>query len=458
MKIIILGAGQVGTTVAEMLAGETNDITVVDNDVDKLNELKDRLDIRIISGQASYPDILRQAGAEDADMLIALTSSDETNMIACQVAYTLFHTPYKISRVRATSYLKKGDKLFNRKDIPVDEIISPHQEVTNYIGRLITYPGALQVLNFANDKVQLVGMKAYYGGPLVGNEIRTLREHIPTINTRVAAIYRGDSAIIPRADTIIEADDEVFFIAAKKDIRAVMSEIRHIENNYRKIVIVGGGNIGARLAAILEDNYQVKIIEHNWQRCQILSEQLNKAIVIHGDVSSKELLIDENIDSADVFCALTNNDEINIMSSMLAKKLGAGKVMTLINNLAYIDLVQGGKIDIAISPQQITVSKLLRYVRRGDIPQLHSLRRGAAEALEIIVRGDKKSSKVVGRTLGELNFPDGTVVGAVVRNDEVIIASHNVVVNTDDHVILFLPDKCMVQNIERLFQVDLSFF
>lgn len=457
MKIIILGAGQVGTTVAETLASEANDITVIDHDLEKLDELKDRLDIRTVHGQASYPDVLRQAGAEDADMLIALTSSDETNMVACQVAYTLFNTPHKISRVRAASYLAKG-KLFNRKAIPIDEIISPHQEVTNYINRLITYPGALQVLNFADDKVQLVGMKALNGGPLVGHEIRTLRDHIPSVDTRVAAIYRKDRAIVPLGTTVIEADDEVFFIAAKRDIRAVMSEMRRIEKSYRNIVIVGGGNIGERLAAVLENSYRVKIIERDAKRCQWLSEQLDKTIVIQGDASNRELLLDENIDSADVFCALTNNDEINIMSSILAKNLGSGKVMTLINNPAYVDLVQGGDIDIAISPQQITVSRLLRHVRRGDIAQVHSLRRGAAEAIEIIARGDSKFSRVVGRTLDQLDLPKGTVVGAVVRNDEVLIARSNVVINPDDHVILFLPDKGMIQDVERLFQVDLSFF
>ncbi len=457
MKIIILGAGQVGTTVTETLAGEANDITVVDHDAKKLDELKDRLDIRTVHGRASFPNILQQAGAEDADMLIALTSSDETNMVACQVAYTLYHTPHKISRVRSPDYLSRG-KLFNRKAIPVDEIISPHQEVTNYISRLIKYPGALQVLNFASGKVQLAGVRAIKGGPLVGHALRTLREHLPSVDTRVAAIYRRGSTIVPEADTVIENEDEVFFIAAKRDIRQVMSELRKVDRAYRSVVIVGGGNIGARLASELEDDYQVKILERDMERCKVLSEQLNKSIVLHGDASNKELLLEENIDRADVFCALTNNDEINIMASMLAKRLGAGKVMTLINNPAYVDLVQGGDIDIAISPQQITVSRLLRHVRRGDIVKVHSLRRGAAESIEIIARGDRDSSKVVGKRLEQIQLPEGTSIGAIVRDREVLIAHHDVVVQTDDHVILFLPDKSKVPEVERLFQVSLSFF
>lgn len=457
MKIIILGAGQVGTTVTETLAGEANDITVVDSDSEKLDQLKDRLDIRTVFGNASSPNILQQAGAEDADMLIALTSSDETNMIACQVAYTLFHTPHKISRVRSPDYLARG-KLFGRKAIPVDEIISPHEEVTNHISRLIKNPGTLQVLDFADGKVQLAGVRAIQGGPLVGHKIRALRDHLPSVDTRVAAIYRKGTAIVPEADTLIQEHDEVFFIAAKKDIRQVMSTLRKIDKPYKSIVIVGGGNIGARLAHDLESGCQVKLLERDGNRCRALAEQLNETIVLHGDASNKELLLEENIDSADVFCALTNNDEINIMSSMLAKRLGANKVMTLINNPAYVDLVQGGDIDIAISPQQITVSRLLRHVRRGDIVRVHSLRRGAAEAIEIIARGDSQSSRVVGRSLDQIPLPEGTTIGALVRDKEVLIAHHDVVVHSNDHIILFLPDKSKVREVERLFQVGISFF
>ncbi len=457
MKIIILGAGQVGTTVAETLAGEANDITVVDSDSVKLGELKDRLDIRTVLGNASFPNILQQAGAEDADMILALTSADEINMLACQVAYTLFHTPQKIARVRSQEYLERG-RLFNRKAIPIDEIISPHQEVTNYVSRLIKNPGALQVVNFAGGRVQLVGVRAYSEGPLVGRAISALRERLPKLDTRVAAIFRKDRSVVPRGDTLIEANDEVFFLAARRDILKVMNELRRIDRHYRSVMIVGGGNIGAHLAEDLEDEYRVKILERDSQRCLVLAEKLDKAIVIQGDGADKELLLEENIDGVDVFCALTNNDEINIMTSMLAKNLGASKVMTLINNPAYVDLVQGGSIDIAISPQQITVGRLLRHIRRGDIVKVHSLRRGAAEAMEVVARGDPQSSKVVGRALDEIPLPEGTVIGAIVRDNEVLIAHHDVVIATDDHVILFLNDKKKVREVERLFQVGLNFF
>nr|WP_298410572.1 Trk system potassium transporter TrkA [uncultured Halomonas sp.] len=457
MKIIILGAGQVGGTLAEHLAHEENDITVVDTDTIRLRELHNRLDIRTVTGSASYPMVLRQAGCEDADMLIAVTNSDEVNMIACQVAHTLFRTPTKIARVRAAAYLtRKG--LFSNEAVPVDVLISPEQVVTDHIRRLIVYPGALQVLEFAGGQAQLVAVKAYYGGPLVGQELGFLRRHMPNVDTRVAAIYRQNRPIIPRGDTVIEADDEVFFIAARRDIRAVMSELRKIERDFRRIIIAGGGNIGQRLAEQLEHSHQIKIIERNLERCSLLSERLDRTVVLHGSATSKRLLIEENIEDCDIFCALTNDDEVNIMSSMLAKRLGAKKVLTLINNAAYVDLVQGGEIDIAISPQQSTIGGLLTHVRRGDIVNVHSLRRGAAEAIEAIAHGDSRSSKVVGRTIDEIDLPAGTTIGAVVRGKEVLIAHDDVVIESGDHVILFVIDKRRIRDVERLFQVGLSFF
>ena len=384
MKIIILGAGQVGGSLAEHLASEANDITVVDTDGERLRDLGDRLDIRTVQGRGSLPSVLRQAGADDADMLVAVTNSDETNMVACQVAHTLFHTPTKIARVREASYLNREEQLFQNEAIPVDVLISPEQVVTNYIKRLIQHPGALQVIDFAEGAAQLVAVRAYYGGPLVGQQLRQLREHMPNVETRVAAIFRRDRPILPQGDTVIEADDEVFFIAAREDIRAVMSEMRRLDETYKRIVIAGGGQIGERLAEAIESRYQVKIIEMSPARCRYLSDTLDSTVVLQGSASDRDLLLEENIADADIFLALTNDDEANIMSSLLAKRLGAKKVMTIINNPAYVDLIQGGDIDIAISPQLATIGTLLAHVRRGDIVSVHSLRRGAAEAIEAI--------------------------------------------------------------------------
>ncbi|GAB3370428.1 Trk system potassium transporter TrkA [Spongiibacter taiwanensis] len=457
MKIIILGAGQVGGTLAANLASEHNDITVVDRDQDRLRELQDRLDIGTVAGSASHPDVLARAGADDADMLIAVTNSDEINMVACQVAYTLFRTPTKISRIRANAYTHV-EKLFGNDAIPIDVFISPEDLVTKYIKRLLQYPGALQVLDFADGKVQLVAVKAYYGGPLVGNELSTIREHMPNVDTRVAAIFRRGTAIAPEGNTVVEAGDEVFFIAAKKNIMPVMSELRKVDTSYKRLVIAGGGNIGERLAMATEGRYHIKIIERSYDRCRMLSEHLSRAIVLHGSASDHDLLAQENIDETDVFLALTNDDEANIMSSLLAKRMGAKKVITLITNPAYVDLVQGGDIDIALSPQQITIGSLLTHVRRGDIYNVHALRRGAAEALEIIAHGDNRSSKVVGRRLDEIDLPEGVSIGALVRGDDVLIAHSHLVVESEDHLILFLIDKSRIKQVEKLFQVGFTFF
>jgi len=461
MKIIILGAGQVGASVAEHLASEANDITVVDIDNTRLRELRDRLDIGAICGEGSHPDVLIQAGVEDADMLLAVTNNDEINMIACQVAHSLFRTPTKIARVRGSAYLTHSN-LFHHDAIPIDVLISPEQLVSDYIFRLIETPGALQVLDFAEGLVQLVAVKAYHGGPLVGQELRFLREHTPSVDTRVAAIYRKNRAIMPTGATVIEADDEVFFIAAKNDIRAVISELRRMEPAYKRIIIAGGGNIGMRLARKLEGRYNVRLIEHNKKRSSHLAERLERTIVLEGSASDQELLLEENIEETDVFLALTNDDEANIMSSMLAKRLGARKVMALINNPAYVDLVQGGDIDIAISPQTATIGSLLTHVRRGDMVSVHSLRRGAAEAIELIAHGDKHSSKVVGRTLEDIDLPQGANIGAIVRNTgagrEVLIARDDLVVEAEDHVIVFLLNKRHIRDLEKLFQVGFTFF
>jgi trk system potassium uptake protein TrkA len=456
VKIIILGAGQVGSSVASNLASEANDITVVDKDPELLRALQDRLDLRVVQGHGAHPDVLLRAGAEDADMMLAVTNSDETNMVACQVAYTLFHTPTKIARVRAPGFTSYPE-LFSQNALPIDVLISPEQLVTDYIMRLIENPGALQVLDFASGRVRLVAVKAYYGGPLVGNELRRLYEHMPHVDARVAAIYRQGHAIQPEGSTIIEADDEVFFVAATENIRAVMSELRKLERPFKRLLFAGGGNIGKRLAAALERDYQVKLIERDRKRATAIAEDLPRTIVLHGDVADEDLLLEENIENTDVFCGVTNDDEANILSAMLAKRLGARKVMALINRTAYVDMVQSGPIDIAISPQQATIGSLLTHVRRGDVVMVHSLRRGAAEAIEAVAHGDPSTSKVVGRSLDEIDLPRGASIGAIVRQDQVLIAHHDTVVQSEDHVILFLVDKHRIPEVERLFQVGITF-
>ena len=457
MNILILGAGQVGSTAAHHLAREeANEVTIVDIDPATLRELQDRLDVRTVVGHAAHPEVLKRAGADDVDMVIALTNSDEINMIACQVSYTMFQTPTKIARIRATEYINASE-LLRQEAIPVDVWISPEELVTKHVEQLIHYPGAFQVLDFADGRVRLVGARAHRDGLLVGQQIKTLQEHIPGVEARIAAVYRGGQSILPEANTVIREDDEVFFTAARKDIRVVMSEMRKLEDPVRRVVIAGGGNIGFRLATALEQTNQVKVIERDKNRARVISERLAKAIVLHGDAADEELLLEENIDSSDIFVALTNAEEANILSAMVAKRLGCKKVMALINRPSYVELVESGTIDVAISPQQITIGSLLAHVRKGDMVKVHSLRRGRAEAIEAIAHGTEDESKVVGRAIEDIGLPPGTTINAIVRGERLIQAHHDTVVESDDHIILFMTDRRQIDEVERLFEVAVKF-
>ena len=456
MKIIILGAGQVGRTAATHLAREeANEVTVVDTNDELLRDLQDRLDIRTLSGNGAYPSTLDAAGAKDADVFVALTNSDEVNMVACQIVHTLFNRDAtRIARIRSADYTRHS-KLFENEDraFAVDVTISPEQLVTDHVVRLIQFPGAFQVLDFADGRVRLVGVKALSGGALVGQQLKQLQSHIPGRDARVAAIYRGGRSIKPEGDTVVEHGDEVFFIAAREDIRLVMNEMQRLEDPVRRVVIAGGGNIGFRLAQVLEAEHQVKLIERDPRRARRISEQLSNTIVLNGDAADEDLLLEENIDSADVFVAVTNAEEANILSAMLAKRVGCHKVMALINRPAYAELVESGTIDVALSPQQVTIGSLLAHVRRGDVVRVHSLRRGAAEAIEAVAHGTQGEGRVIGRRIEDIPLPDGTTIGAIVRGDEVLIAHHDTMIQRDDHVIMFLTDRRHIEAVERLFDV-----
>jgi len=456
LKIIILGAGQVGTSVAKNLVSEANDITVVDRNPQLLQLLGERYDLRTVHGNASYPSVLKDAGAQDADMILAVTNSDEVNMVACQVAYTLFHTPTKIARVRNIDYLDHP-LLFNQEALPIDVLINPEQLVTEYIERLISFPGALQVLDFADGKAQMVAVNVTLNSPLLNKRIRDLPALLPGADYRVVTIFRDGKGIIPDGDTVINNDDELFIIAARKNIRGILKSIRHMDKTVKRIMIAGGGNIGLSLARLLEKDYQVKVIELDQKQAEIASESLKNAIVLHGDATDGDLLIEENIEDIDIYCSLTNADEANIISCMLAKRLGAKKVMSLTNRATYVDLVQSDVIDIAISPQQATIGSLLAHIRRGDVVVVHSLRKGAAEAIEAVAHGDKNSSNVVGRRIDQISLPPDTSIGAVVREDKVLMAHHDTVIEAEDHVILLVADKKHVPEVERLFQVGIIF-
>ena len=456
MKVIILGAGQVGGTVAESLVSEQNDITVVDTDPGRLHALQDRLDLRTVTGSAAHPSVLTEAGIDDADLLIAVTQSDETNLVACKLAARMFNVPRRIARIRATDLLD-DPKVLGPDGFDVDLSICPEQVLTDYIVKLVEFPEALQVLDFADGRVSLVAVRAYQGGPMVGHPVKEIRGHIPNIDTRIVAIFRRDSAVLPDGDTVIEDGDEVFCLAASDDIRQVMRELRRMDQPVKRVMIAGGGNIGMRLARALEGGYSVRVIEHNKRRCEGLAAKLNRTLVLNGDATDEELLEQENIAQMDLFVAVTNDDENNIMSCLLAKRMGARRVVALINRRSYVDLLQSGQIDIAISPAQATIGKLLAHVRRGDVVAVHSLRRGAAEALEAVLHGDRDSCRVTGRRVEEIELPAGATIGAVVRGGEVLMAHHDTRIEAEDHVIVFVTDKKTMPRVEKLFQVGARF-
>ena len=473
MKIVILGAGQVGSTLAESLASEKNDITVVDVESARLRDLQDRLDLRTVIGSAAHPETLIEAGIEDADILIAVTQSDETNLVACRIAAQLYNVPTKIARIRTPGFLSRPE-LLEGGGFNVDHAICPEAVLTEYITRLIEFPEALQVLDFADGLLTMVVVRAVKGGPLVGHPLKELRHHVPNVDARIVAIFRGDEATIPDGDTVVLHGDEVFFLAPTDHIRQVMRELRKMDKPVRRLMIAGGGNIGIRLARALENDYQVKLIERNKQRTEFVANVLNKVLVLQGDATDEELLESENIDDMDLFLALTNDDENNIMSALLAKRMGARRVVALINRRAYADLVQGGQIDIALSPAQATIGKLLQHIRRADVVAVHSLRRGAAEALELVAHGDEHSCKVIGKRIEEISLPRDATIGAIVRKraaaqservdvaapeqlSDVIMAHHDTVIQSGDHVIMFVANKRMVPKIEKLFQVGFSF-
>ena len=475
MRIIILGAGQVGASVAEALASEANDITIVDQSREALGDIADRLDVRTLVGNGALPSVLKNAGMEDADMLVAVTQSDSTNLVACKIARSMFNVTTRVARLRSADYLNDA-ALLDDEHFAVSHAICPEQEITDYIARLIEFPEALQVLEFAGRRVTLVCVRAYEGGLLVGKPIKAMREHLPSgVDARIAAIFREHQSVDPEGNTIIEAGDEVFVLAATEFIRPVMRELRRMLKPVRRIMIAGGGNIGARVAAALEADHEVKVVERDAARAELVATRLHGSLVLHGEATDENVLAQENIDEMDMFLALTNDDEDNIMAASLAKRLGCKRVLALINRRAYADMVQGGPIDIGLSPAQVSIGSLLTHVRQGDVARVHSLRRGAAEALELIAHGDAKTSKVVGRRIEELPEIKGARIGAIVRRgrdteivrkagfliddyvDHVVIPHHDTVIEPDDHVIVFCTHKRVVPQVEKLFQVGFQF-
>lgn len=458
MRIIILGAGRVGFTVASNLASENIDIVLVDKSQEVIDAASERLDVSVVCGNVSHPDVLESAGIKQADILIAVTDSDETNMMACQVAHYLFDVPQKIARVRSKSFLDYQDQLFSANAIPIDVIINPENEIVNFIKNLIMHPGAQQVLSFANNTVSLVETKCARGNQMIGKSLSNLSTELHGVYARIASIYRNSEFITPSYSTIIQEDDRVFFIAPPDDIQPVLSSLFNHNKPYKRLIIAGGGRIGLGLAQALENTLQVKIITKSSDKVNRLSEQLDNTLVLLGDATDEAFLLDENIDRTDVFCTVTSDDETNILNSMLAKSLGAKVVMSIVDRNAYMSMVDNGSIDNAIYPQHTTIGKILTQVRRGDIASVHSLLRGKAEVIEATVQDSGEKSAISGEKISDIKLPSGTSIIAIIRDGTSIPTKGSLVIQCGDHVIFFISDKASIHQVEKLFQSTKSLF
>lgn len=460
MKIIVIGAGKVGAGLAEYLINENNEITLIDMDINKLRELQNRYDIKIVKGHGSYPETLRNADAANTELLVAVTDSDETNMLACQLGYSLFRIPQKIARIRNHEYLSERKILFCNQAIPIDNIIAPEQLITDEIANLISYPGVLQIAEFASGRVAIASAKAYYGGPIVGYQLDTMRNHLDSINASIVAIYRQNRLIQLKSDTVIEAGDEVVFISAIGHIRSVMSEFQRLEVPYRRIMIIGGGSIGMELARKLGELYQIKLIEMDEERAEFLASEFDKSSVevFCSNPSNPDFLTEEHVDEMDLVIAVTEKDETNIMSTLLAKKLGAQKSIVLISNFAYVNLLQTDAIDIVLSPHEATISALLTNIRHNGVDNVHTLRRGTAECLEITINGTTKNNAVLGKPLAKIKFPVGISLCAIYRNEEVIMASPDLELASGDLAIFFVTEKKNIRELIKMTAPRPSFF
>ncbi len=452
MKILILGAGQVGSTLAKYLCSDNdNSITIVDNKEDNLAPLQRHLDIKTVVGHGAYPSVLEKAGIKKMDMVIAVMKSDESNMVACRMAFTLYNVDKKIARIRTAEYLHRPE-LFSKKAVPIDFLITPENLITDYITGIVEEPGASQVFDFENGLVQLVETRAFIGTPIVNKPVKELHQHLPDTPMRIISLYRDGRALLCSSDTVIREGDHVYFLTRKDHVASLLKEFRRADRSYKNIMIAGGGTIGSNLAMSLEESHNIRVIELNEQHAMELEEKLNNTLVLHGNASDEDLLIDEGIEETDLFLALTDSDEVNVIVSILAKRLGAHKTIALVKRDVYASLAeQSDEIDMIVSPDQITASGIISHIRKGDTMKVHCLQHGKAEAIEIVVHGSEQTSQVIGRRIKDLELPEGVVLGAVVRDQELLMGSKNLVIETNDHILLMLTDVSKIHKVESLF-------
>ena len=454
-KIAVLGGGQVGASVAKILTDDGNDITLVDNNASVLEDLQEDNDIKTIQGNASSPSILNQVELSDCDILIATTASDEVNLVSCHLAKKMFNVPNVIARLRNAEYREETSD-FNLDLFSIDSIISPSLLVTDFIKNIIEHPGAFQAFDFADGKLQVIGVTVLKDGPLAGKKLSEFKKHMPNVNVNVIAIYRDRKSLPVNGSSIIETGDDVFFLATEENMR-FMSELRKNQSRVENIMIAGGGNVGTILAAKLSEKFSTKIIEKDQSRSKYLSETLEGVVVLNDDISDESLLENEGIKDVDFFCSVTNDDQMNILSSKLAKDLGAKKSIAIINKPSYRKLVSK-EIDVVVSPEDVTIGSLLASVRASDVVKVHSLGFGEAELFEVIIHGDKNTSKVVSKKISDLELPQGCRIGAIYRNESVILAQDDIEICSEDRLIIFLLNKRDFPKLAKLFQVGIGFF
>ena len=455
MNIIICGAGRVGYTIAKLLSEQNHSITVIDQSSDDIQKINDSLDVKSIVGKATYPSVLEKANAKEADMIIAVTKNDEINMLICQIAYSVFNISKKIARIRSQNYLDpKFSKIYNKENLPIDVIISPEIEIAKSLLRKLEAPGALDNVTFAQDKIRLLEIFINENCPLIDIALNEITKKFPKLKANILGVIRNEKFIILKKNDIIKKKDKAYVIINSKQMALTLAAFGHEEKVSSKILIIGGGNIGFNLAKNIEESFdsaRIKIIEKNKERAEFIANELNNSIIINGDALDEDVLAEANLDEVETVLALTNDDENNLMVSVLVEKFSKDKrTMALINKPNYALLQSSLKIDDLIDPRMNTVSSILKHVHKGTIQTAYTLLNGEYEVIEAEII---ESSELINKKLNESDLPDEIRIGAILRNEEVIIPRSNFVFNEDD-LVVFLAKRDQISLVESMFRIS----
>jgi len=457
MRVIVCGAGRVGVGIARRLASEDNEVTVIDQSKDLIRMVAERLDVRGLVGNGAYPETLEEAGAREADMIIAVTYSDEVNMIACQIAHTLFKVPTKIARVRAQGYLDpKFSDLFSRNHIPIDVVISPELEVSEAIMQRMSTPGAFEIKSFAEGRIWAVGVKMREDCAILNTPLRQVAELFPDLKITIVGIRRDSKMWRAHAGDQVEAGDEIFFIADRADVPRALEIMGEAARQARRVIIIGGGNIGLFVAKGLEKlgSMKIRLIERDQKRAEIIADELERTVVLQGDGLDRSILREAGVTQAETVVSVTDNDQVNILASVVAKREGARRAMALINDLDYGPVSAAVGVDRYIDPRTTTISTILQHIRRGRIKGVYSLSDGQAELIDAVAL---ETSPLVNKPLRDAALPEGVMIGAVYRDGEVVMPTGDTVINTGDRIVLMAMRE-NVKDVEQMFRVSIEYF